>query len=34
LFSQCPDCKNLFCSDCDNFVHDQLFNCPGCINSR
>lgn len=34
LFSRCPDCKHLFCSDCDNFVHDQLFNCPGCINSR
>lgn len=27
----CPDCGNVFCSDCDVFVHDLLHNCPGCV---
>lgn len=26
----CPQCKNLFCIDCDLFIHDSLHNCPGC----
>ena len=27
---RCPDCKHLFCFDCDAYVHEQLHNCPGC----
>lgn len=27
---QCPECKNLFCADCDAFIHETLHNCPGC----
>jgi transcription initiation factor TFIIH subunit 2 len=27
---QCPDCKNVFCSDCDEYLHSTLHNCPGC----
>lgn len=26
----CPKCVNVFCIDCDGFVHDSLHNCPGC----
>lgn len=26
----CPVCMNVFCIDCDSFVHDSLHNCPGC----
>lgn len=28
---QCPRCEELFCVDCDLFIHDSLHNCPGCI---
>jgi transcription initiation factor TFIIH subunit 2 len=28
---QCPDCKNVFCADCDSFLHGTLHNCPGCL---
>ncbi|GFH55293.1 transcription initiation factor TFIIH subunit 2 [Chaetoceros tenuissimus] len=28
---ECPDCKNIFCSDCDEFLHETLHNCPGCL---
>jgi transcription initiation factor TFIIH subunit 2 len=27
---RCPNCGNLFCFDCDAFIHEQLHNCPGC----
>jgi transcription initiation factor TFIIH subunit 2 len=27
----CPDCKNVFCVDCDSFLHETLHNCPGCL---
>jgi transcription initiation factor TFIIH subunit 2 len=27
----CPDCNNIFCSDCDDFLHGTLHNCPGCL---
>jgi transcription initiation factor TFIIH subunit 2 len=27
---QCPDCLNIFCVECDLFIHDSLHNCPGC----
>jgi transcription initiation factor TFIIH subunit 2 len=28
---QCPQCKNVFCADCDAFLHETLHNCPGCL---
>jgi len=28
---QCPDCDNIFCSDCDAYLHETLHNCPGCL---
>jgi transcription initiation factor TFIIH subunit 2 len=28
---QCPDCKNVFCADCDAYLHETLHNCPGCL---
>jgi len=28
---QCPDCQNIFCADCDSFLHETLHNCPGCL---
>jgi transcription initiation factor TFIIH subunit 2 len=28
---QCPQCKNVFCADCDAFLHESLHNCPGCL---
>ena len=28
---QCPDCKNMYCVDCDAFIHNSLHNCPGCL---
>jgi transcription initiation factor TFIIH subunit 2 len=28
---QCPSCENLFCVDCDAFLHHSLHNCPGCL---
>uniref|UniRef100_H0V698 General transcription factor IIH subunit 2 n=1 Tax=Cavia porcellus TaxID=10141 RepID=H0V698_CAVPO len=27
----CTVCQNVFCVDCDVFVHDSLHFCPGCI---
>ena len=27
----CPDCHNVFCFDCDAFLHERLHNCPGCL---
>nr|CAI5840279.1 unnamed protein product [Callosobruchus analis] len=26
----CPNCKKIFCIDCDIFVHETLHTCPGC----
>eukprot|EP00871_Galdieria_phlegrea_P000065 jgi/Galph1/1059/GphlegSOOS_G5764.1 len=26
----CTRCQRVFCSECDSFIHDNLFNCPGC----
>ncbi len=26
----CPRCQNVFCVECDIFIHDSLHNCPGC----
>mmetsp|Transcript_10048 Transcript_10048/g.15550 ORF Transcript_10048/g.15550 Transcript_10048/m.15550 type:complete len:579 (+) Transcript_10048:77-1813(+) len=28
---QCPECRNVFCPDCDAFLHETLHNCPGCL---
>ncbi|XP_055354256.1 general transcription factor IIH subunit 2-like [Paramacrobiotus metropolitanus] len=30
---QCKSCKNIFCIDCDLFVHETLHSCPGCASS-
>ena len=30
---QCPNCKNVFCADCDALLHETLHNCPGCLGS-
>ena len=27
---RCGDCKQLFCYDCDLYIHETLHNCPGC----
>lgn len=27
---QCPRCSGVFCLECDTFVHETLYNCPGC----
>lgn len=29
----CTVCRNVFCVDCDVFVHDSLHCCPGCIHN-
>ncbi|KAL8273017.1 hypothetical protein Esti_003070 [Eimeria stiedai] len=29
--SVCPECRNLFCKECDLFSHDQLRHCPFCV---
>ncbi|KAH3827488.1 hypothetical protein DPMN_129423 [Dreissena polymorpha] len=31
---RCRRCNNLFCIDCDIFVHETLHSCPGCACSR
>ena len=28
---RCPECRNVFCVNCDSFLHDALHNCPGCL---
>ena len=28
---QCPDCRSIFCCDCDLFFHEVLHSCSGCI---
>ncbi|KAL8453775.1 hypothetical protein Emed_000716 [Eimeria media] len=27
----CPECRNLFCKECDSFSHEQLRHCPFCV---
>jgi transcription initiation factor TFIIH subunit 2 len=29
--STCPKCKREFCLQCATFIHESLFNCPGCL---
>jgi len=31
---QCPECRNVFCPDCDAFLHETLHNCPGCLSNN
>jgi transcription initiation factor TFIIH subunit 2 len=28
--SKCSECSNLFCNDCNLFIHDSVYTCPGC----
>jgi hypothetical protein len=30
LVLRCGQCRQLFCYDCDAFIHESLHNCPGC----
>ncbi|CAO1618478.1 unnamed protein product [Parajaminaea phylloscopi] len=27
---ECPKCHSHFCLECDSYVHEELFVCPGC----
>ena len=31
---QCPDCRNIFCTECDIFFHETLHSCSGCISTK
>ncbi|XP_006813644.1 general transcription factor IIH subunit 2-like [Saccoglossus kowalevskii] len=31
---RCARCLNLFCIDCELFIHDSLHTCPGCTSTR
>ncbi|XP_062579817.1 general transcription factor IIH subunit 2-like [Saccostrea cucullata] len=30
----CNNCEQIFCLDCDLFIHETLHSCPGCASSR
>lgn len=30
LVLRCEQCRQLFCFECDAFIHESLHNCPGC----
>ncbi|CAM8927361.1 unnamed protein product [Rhodiola kirilowii] len=30
----CPKCKQVFCLECDIYIHESLHNCPGCESLR
>ncbi|RWS09422.1 General transcription factor IIH subunit 2-like protein [Dinothrombium tinctorium] len=32
--AQCEHCSNLFCIDCDLFIHESMHLCPGCASRR
>jgi len=32
LVLKCPRCAQIYCYDCDIFIHESLHNCPGCEN--
>jgi transcription initiation factor TFIIH subunit 2 len=35
LHMKCGKCQQIFCVDCDLFIHNSLHNCPGCdLNSN
>ena len=27
---RCPTCDQVFCYECDVYIHESLHNCPGC----
>jgi transcription initiation factor TFIIH subunit 2 len=27
---ECPNCLSLYCNECDVFIHNSIFICPGC----
>ena len=31
---RCPLCRQMFCFDCDVYIHDALHNCPSCEMTR
>lgn len=31
---ECPRCTRRFCIDCDEYIHNSLHNCPGCLSLR
>jgi len=31
--SQCPRCQQIFCVECDIYIHNALHNCPGCTST-
>ena len=31
---ECGVCTQVFCVDCDAFIHDTLHSCPGCSSHR
>ncbi|EGC33332.1 TFIIH subunit [Dictyostelium purpureum] len=33
LFFSCPRCDQVFCLECDMYIHEALHNCPGCENN-
>ncbi|ELP89180.1 TFIIH basal transcription factor complex p44 subunit, putative [Entamoeba invadens IP1] len=33
-FWKCEKCSKSFCETCNIFIHDVLFNCPGCENNK
>jgi transcription initiation factor TFIIH subunit 2 len=30
---QCDSCKNVYCIECDIFIHETLHSCPSCTNT-
>ncbi|KAL9614389.1 MAG: hypothetical protein Q9167_001119 [Letrouitia subvulpina] len=30
---ECVTCERFFCSDCDYFCHEVVYNCPGCLST-
>ncbi|XP_028516675.1 general transcription factor IIH subunit 2 isoform X2 [Exaiptasia diaphana] len=32
--STCTGCKQVFCLDCDAYIHESLHACPGCVASN
>ena len=31
---QCSACNKIFCGECEIYVHETLFNCPGCMEAK
>ncbi|CEO99957.1 unnamed protein product (mitochondrion) [Plasmodiophora brassicae] len=34
LVLRCESCTQVFCWDCDQYIHESLHNCPGCLSYR